>query len=81
MWGVGIDPPQLGTRSMENLISLLANNPDAPVAIVLLLWTAYQVTKIKAKIAAMQNDIDHLTRAITSIKQDIYEGRNNRHQD
>ena len=80
MWGVGIGPPQLGTRSMENLISLLVNNPDIPITIPILIWIIVQVNKVKTRVDAMQNNIDHLLRAIIFTKLTEHEGTNNRHE-
>ena len=66
---------------MDELLRILTNNPDAPVVIILLIWIINQVSKIKVRITAMQNDIDHLFRAIIGTKQSKHESRNNRHQD
>ena len=76
-----MDPLQLYTRSMENLISILVNNPDAPILIVLLVWIITQVNKIKARVDAMQHDIDHLLRAIVITKLAKDKSTNNRHKD
>ena len=81
MWGVITDPPQPKVKPMENLISLLLDNPDAPIVIVLLVWIITQVNKIKAQIAIIQNDIDRFLRAIIITKLTKHEGTNNRHQD
>lgn len=73
-------PLQYGAVSMNDLLTILTNNPDAPITIVLLIWVIFQVGKIKAQVNAMQNDIDHLLRAIILTKLAKNESINNRHQ-
>ena len=75
-----MDPLQHGAVLMNDLLTILLNNPDAPITIVLLTWTIFQVGKIKARVDAMQNDIDHLLRAIILTKLAKDESINNRHQ-
>jgi len=65
---------------MNDLLTILTNNPDAPITIMLLIWTIFQVGKIKAQVNAMQNDVDHLLRAIILTKLAKDESINNRHQ-
>ena len=65
---------------MNDLITILTNNPDAPVTFLLLIWTIIQVSKIKAQVATMQNDVDHLLRAIILTKLAKDEIIHNRHK-
>ena len=65
---------------MNDPLTILTNNPDAPITIVLLVWTIFQVGKIKAQVNAMQNDVDHLLRAIIPTKIAKDESIDNRHQ-
>ena len=66
---------------MEELLKLVANNPDAPIIIILIVWIVVQVSKIKTQVAVLQNDISHILKAIYNPGCKNNESHDNRHQD
>ena len=73
-------PLQPEAITMNELLTLLANNPDAPITLLLLVWIITQINNIKARVDGMQHDVDHLLRAIVLTKFAKDESTNNRHK-